>query len=156
MINGTLRTMNFLDERLSFYRRNDTNYFHRKKGETITYRNKWRIRSRNRGGNFSNNQEKHSLFPLSPSWIDTFLVDFRGAQNTTSTHNNFFSFPLLPSPPSPNQITESPSPQQQQAGWIIVDSTSINLRDITSQYSSGFTLLDAPFSSLISSSARLI
>lgn len=78
-----------------------------------------------------------------------------GAKHNINAQQLFFFPPPLP-PPSPNQITESPSPQQQQAGWIIVDSTSINLRDITSQYSSGFTLLDAPFSSLISSSARLI
>lgn len=154
MINGTLRTTNFLDERLSFYRRNDTNYFHRKKGETITYRNKWRIRSRNRGGNFSNNQEKHSFLFLPRGSIRSWSI-FVGRKTQHQRTTTFFLSPSSP-PPSPNQITESPSPQQQQAGWIIVDSTSINLRDITSQYSSGFTLLDAPFSSLISSSARLI
>lgn len=80
---------------------------------------------------------------------------FVGRKTQHQRTTTFFLSPSSP-PPSPNQITESPSPQQQQAGWIIVDSTSINLRDITSQYSSGFTLLDAPFSSLISSSARLI
>lgn len=79
---------------------------------------------------------------------------FVGRKTQHQRTTTFFLSPSSP-PPSPNQITESPSPQQQ-AGWIIVDSTSINLRDITSQYSSGFTLLDAPFSSLISSSARLI
>lgn len=93
---------------------------------------------------FNNHQQKHFL--SSRGSIRSWSILLRGA---TQDQQLFFPLP----PPLPNQITESPSPQ---AGWIIVDSTSINLRDITSQYSFGFTLLDAPFSSLISSSTRLI
>lgn len=105
------------------------------------------------------------IFPTTKKNTLSFLFLPRGSIRSWSIfvgrktqHQRTTTFFLSPSSPlpSPNQITESPSPQQQQAGWIIVDSTSINLRDITSQYSSGFTLLDAPFSSLISSSARLI
>lgn len=120
-----------------------------KKGKTNYYipEQMRRIRSRNRRWKFFQ-QPRKTLNPLSSfSLVDRYVRFSWGA----TQHQHTTTFSLSPSPQ-----TRSPSPQQQAGLNHQVDSTSINLRDITSQYSSGFTLLDAPFSSLISSSTRLI
>lgn len=66
---------------------------------------------------FNNHQETLSFLS-----VDRY-VPGRFSSGVQHKINHFF----FPPPPLPNQITESPSPQ---AGWIIVDSSSINLRGI--------------------------
>lgn len=115
MINGTLRITNFLDDSLSI----DTDYFHRKKRE-----NQLLHTGTNEEDSFS--KSKVEIFPTTKKNTQqpSFFFLPRGSirsifvgRDTTSTHNNFFSFPL-----PPNQITESSTTSRvESSGWQHLD-----------------------------------